>query len=378
MSTGPGFSSEFFEGQTESPETGNDQNPRPEPTWEPGPTVTARRSLTLDEWIARELPSPTFLLGRWLSTTSRVLLNAPTGLGKTMFGMAMAMAGGAGQGFLHWGGVRPARVLFVDGEMSRRLLQRRLADEVERSGVQPPGFYVLSHEDVENFAPLNTPEGQAAIEREIKNIGDLDLIVFDNVMSLLSGDHKDEEGWRKIMPWVRSLTRRSIGQLWINHTGHDESRGYGTKTREWQMDTVIHLEEFKRTDTDVSFDLAFRKARERTPETRADFADVRIALVGNQWISSEAMAGKRKDVSPLGKKFFAALVNATIGSATSDLFGCPTAALEEWRAECVKTGLLDMEKKAASARSLLSKYRLELIAANWIAANETAAWTLQR
>ena len=110
-----------------------------------------------------------------------------------------------------------------------------------------------SREDAENLPPLNTPEGQAFIERLIEHLGGVDFIVFDNVMSLLGGDMKDEESWKQTLPWVLSLTRRNIGQLWVHHTGHDESRGYGTKTREWQMDTVLHMEKIERPDSDVSF-----------------------------------------------------------------------------------------------------------------------------
>jgi len=39
----------------------------------------------------------------------------------------------------------------------------------------------------------------------------------------------------------------------------------------------------KREDTDVSFSLSFIKARERTPTTRFDFQDVKIALVNDRW-----------------------------------------------------------------------------------------------
>jgi hypothetical protein len=52
---------------------------------------------------------------------------------------------------------------------------------------------------------------------------------------------KDEEPWQDTLRWARSLTNRAIGQLWVHHTGHDDSRSYGTKTREWQLDTVILL-----------------------------------------------------------------------------------------------------------------------------------------
>src|SRR5690349_19778462 len=43
--------------------------------------------LTLGEWRDRDLAEPDFIMGHWLSTTSRVLLTAATGLGRTNFGL---------------------------------------------------------------------------------------------------------------------------------------------------------------------------------------------------------------------------------------------------------------------------------------------------
>jgi hypothetical protein len=342
------------------------------PDWTP-PRVT-EAPLILVDWLKRDLPSPDLILP-WLSTTSRVQINAPTGTGKTMLGVGLCMGMSAGRGFLHWLSIRPARTLLIDGEMSRRLLQQRLAAEADRLGVTPEGMHILSHEDIEGFAPLNTPEGQAQIEQQIKRIGTLDLILFDSVMCLISGDQKDEEGWRNTLPWIRSLTRRCIGQIWLHHTGHDEQRGYGTKTREWTMDTVLHMEEAKRADTDVSFQLSFRKARERTPANRTEFADCKIALLNNRWTSEQVKVSVKAKVSPLGKKFYGALVNATIDSDAKKMFNCPTATIEHWRAECIKIGLLDKDKPK-SASALFSKHKRELIAANKVACNETIAWTL--
>jgi hypothetical protein len=50
--------------------------------------ITSLPPLTIDDWIARDLPQPDFLSGHWLSTTSRVLLSATTGLGKSNLGIA--------------------------------------------------------------------------------------------------------------------------------------------------------------------------------------------------------------------------------------------------------------------------------------------------
>jgi hypothetical protein len=215
--------------------------------------------LRLDEWLKRDLEPPTLVMGEWLSTTSRVMMYAPTGLGKSMFGIGLGMRTAAGNGFLHWQGHRPYRVLYIDGEMSRALLKERLAGEAERLGHLPATFYALSHEDVENFAPLNTEEGQKTIDAIIEKIGGIDLLLLDNIMCLVSGDMKEEESWRQTVPWQHSLTKRRIGQFWFHHTGHDESKGYGTKTKEWQLDTVLKMEKVERENTDVA--LAFTSRR---------------------------------------------------------------------------------------------------------------------
>src|SRR3546814_5923072 len=48
--------------------------------------------LSVAEWLQRALPAPDFLMGEWLSSTSRAMLVAPTGLGKTNLCMALAFA----------------------------------------------------------------------------------------------------------------------------------------------------------------------------------------------------------------------------------------------------------------------------------------------
>jgi hypothetical protein len=248
---------------------------------------------------------------------------------------------------------------------------------VKRIGIVAAGFHALSHEDIENFAPLNTPAGQNTIESIIARIGGADFVIFDNIMSLIAGDMKEEEGWRQTIPWLHSLTKRNIGQAWLHHTGHDETKSYGTKTREWQMDTVLFGETVERPDTDVSFKLEFRKARERTPQTRADFADIAVALVSNEWsYNNPDGGGCRMQPSPLGAKFLAALVNVLAGDDVTIRNGRRCASIDSWRRECETLGLIDQSVKPDSARSLFAKYRRELVAGNHIACNDEFSWTL--
>jgi hypothetical protein len=251
-------------------------------------------------------------------------------------------------------------------------MKDRIAAEAQRIKARPSGMRVLSWEDVDNFAPLTTPAGRDAIEREIKAMGGVDLIIFDNIMSLVGGDMKEEESWRKVLPWIKSLTKRSIAQIWIHHTGHDESHGYGTKTREWQMDTVVRFETVERSDTDVSFRLTFDKARERELANRSDFEDARVALVNNEWIW-ESTAGRREQkLSPMGRKVYDALCSV----CNQTMYGHPATTIEAWRERCFGWGLLDRGRTEASNRTSFYKYRMELVTKNWVSCDETMAWTM--
>jgi hypothetical protein len=290
----------------------------------------------------------------------------------------------AGLNFLHWKGYRPAKVLYIDGEMSRRLLKQRLAAEEDRllneteGGCSTlDGFHALSTEDIPNFRPLNTPQGQASIEKIIAEIGGCDFVIFDNVMSLISGSMVDEEAWAQTLPWVKSLTKRCMGQLWVHHTGHDETKGYGTKTREWQMDIVIHLTAVEHDDTDVSFRLEFRKARERRPDNRADFDTVNVRLLHGRWEGDAPPAAQPAKASPAAMKYLQALQNV-IGDGerpkSKRLHGLHAVHNDDWKAECELLGLLDPEGSKNSQRAKFSKYRTELVIANLVACEGAYTW----
>jgi hypothetical protein len=295
--------------------------------------------LTIAEWKARDLPPPDRLLGEWLTTTSRVYLSADTGLGKTSLSMAIAMHCGAGLDFLRWRCHRRTQVLYVDGEMSRRLLKRRIDEAEARLGTTSLGARFLSREDIEDFPPLNTPAGLAFLTHLIESFGGIDLIIFDNIMALLVGDQKDELSWNAVLPLLSALTKRDIGQLWIDHTGHDATRGYGSKTKQWRMDTAIHLAAVERADTDISFALEFRKARERTPETRADFEDATISLIDDQWLEE---GGRRQPGKASGQELSVLAVFDDLLCSTNVVThkGRRAVHSDAWRDECLRRGLL--------------------------------------
>jgi RecA-family ATPase len=84
--------------------------------------------LTIVQWLSCDLPLPDYILGQWLATTTRGLMTADIGLGMTILGLQIAMNISAGENFLHWRGHRRCNTLYIDSEMSRRLLRQRIAD----------------------------------------------------------------------------------------------------------------------------------------------------------------------------------------------------------------------------------------------------------
>jgi hypothetical protein len=271
-------------------------------------------------------------------------------------------------------------VLYIDGEMSERLMRSRIEDAVRRAGgVLPDGFLILNRHDFPDLPPLNTAAGQGYIDRLISGIGGVDQIVFDNIQALLVGSLRDDESWQPVLPWAHQLTRRCIGQLWVHHTGIDESRSYGDKTREWQFDVAMLLKRVEMPLLDIAFELTFTKSRERGPHNRNDFTPATIVLRDDVWqIEGEGLRGPTKPASPVGQKFYAALLDAISVSGTPrpQSAGYPSVTKASWEAECTRLGLVEREPENRK-RALLSKYCRELIAINWIACNGDFLWNIK-
>jgi len=74
---------------------------------------------------------------------------------------------------------------------------------------------------------------------------------------------------------VQALTNSRIGQLWLDHTGHNSDRQYGSSTKAWRFDAVgcmAPLADGENDPRSTGFTLSFDhpgKARRRTPDNWA-------------------------------------------------------------------------------------------------------------
>jgi predicted ATP-dependent serine protease len=123
-------------------------------------------------------------------------INGDTGIGKSILTFDIAAAVAAGSGLMRWSGSgKPKRGIVFDGEMPTATFQERikLLQTIYGPGLKFYGYNRnLMAQEGEELHPFNTSAGQKWLWREIDAIKP-DLIVFDSIMCLTSGELSGEE-----------------------------------------------------------------------------------------------------------------------------------------------------------------------------------------
>ena len=205
--------------------------------------TAALRCVNAYEFLSLTFPEREMLLAPILPRQGLCMLHAMRGIGKTFISLSVAYAvASGGKVFDRWGAPRPARVLFLDGEMPARTLQERLAALVAGSEHEPPSndyLRILTPDMQDGPMPnLATREGQEAVAPLLEGV---DLVIIDNLATLTRhGRSNDEESWLPVQGWLLELRRRGLSALMVHHQGKGGDQR-GTSAKEDVLDTVIRL-----------------------------------------------------------------------------------------------------------------------------------------
>ena len=99
-----------------------------------------------------------------------------------------------------------------------------------------------------------------------------DVVILDNVMSLIAGVMKEEEPWQQTLPLVLGITALSKAQIWLDHTGHNSDRQYGTSTKGWFFDAIgvmLRPDGEQVGERETCFDLSFDPPTRQGPQPRS-------------------------------------------------------------------------------------------------------------
>lgn len=240
------------------------------------------------------------LLEPWLHSQDLCMTFAARGIGKTHFSIAIAFAVATGGTFLRWQAPKPAKVLYLDGELPGAVLQRRML--MHCPDVDPAPGYLrvftpdLPEMDGRGLPDLSTLEGQAELDQMIEP--DTALVIVDNLSSWArTGRENEAESWHPVASWILALRRRGIAVLLVHHAGKGGQQR-GTSKKEDLLDVVIGLSRPKDYDPQqgAAFVCEFTKARNLSGE---DAASLEIELGGDderarwKWSTVEASTYER-------------------------------------------------------------------------------------
>jgi len=210
--------------------------------------------LDVHSFLEHEVTRKVIYLEPLVRMESIVMITGSSGVGKTMFTLALCKSLVSGESFGNWKVSNRTKVLYVDGELPAYLLQERV-----KGFNIGEGFYVFSssiNRD-KNFS-LGNEVFRERIKCALLEQG-IGLCVFDNLSSLTPGlDENSKRDWDLINQYLLDLRRNGITSIIIHHTTKNKKEQRGTSGRTDNIDVWCNIERDERTR---NLKLTFRKWR---------------------------------------------------------------------------------------------------------------------
>jgi hypothetical protein len=201
---------------------------RYEPTVERVPPEQELQELPfvgMDEFCARDFPPVTPIIGP-VNKGAVSLFGGSSGVGKSHFAMAMAVAAAGGHRLGAWQAHGKSKVLLVDGELSGGQLQRRRGMMLHNDN-----FTLLSNLDMRSkgMGRLNLmlPQHRALLAEQAAGY---DLVLLDNLFGLFPTTEKlasvSVEHWQQVDDLLSQMKSGGPGVALFDHMAEYQTRKY--------------------------------------------------------------------------------------------------------------------------------------------------------
>lgn len=208
--------------------------------------------LALADLLAAKFPEPEFLMEPLFRHPGLSMIYGPTGVSKTYFCLALALAISSGHKIMRYGVPKARGVLYVDGELGNRSLQDRIRRLMGGHEFAPESFHTLTRDDQAGgiLPDLNDINAQTMFLACIPE--GVELVVLDNLSTLTTGaDGKESnawESWDSMQRLLLELRRRGISCWIVHHANKSGLEQSGTERKKHIMDTVVSLRRHEAVD----------------------------------------------------------------------------------------------------------------------------------
>lgn len=263
----------------------------------------------LKKRLEMQIKKREYMLSPWLLENSLNMIHAWRGVGKTHVALGIAYAVASGGVFLNWKATKSNGVLYIDGEMPAYVLNERLkhmVNTLDKKECPDYDLWIFGIDLHDKEMPdLGTKEGQEVVDKCINRLGDIKLVIIDNLSCLLrSGGRENEaESWNKISRWALEKRAQGVSIIFIHHSGKDGTQR-GTSKKEDILDTVIslrHPNDYTPTQG-ARFEVHFEKCRHSYGDDVKPFiASLDSENDKYQWITSNSVASNKQKVMQMHK-----------------------------------------------------------------------------
>lgn len=276
---------------------------------------------------------------------------APSGVGKTMLTLTVALAVAGGGAVFGWTAPEPRKVLLVDGEMNIVDLQERLrslAGTVTGFDAVAAGknltVVARQYQDPDAaFPDLATPEGRECVFKLIRETG-ADLVVLDNLSTLATlEDENDAAKMSPALAFLMRLKQAGVGCILVHHSGKAGTSFRGSSKLATTFEVILGLKSSPTVPGSfgTAMDLEwtkFRGKRSEAVEGRRVHLDEAGGVLSWHWKLSEheearqlvalVKTGEYRTQAQLATKL--AMSTGKLSGLKHDAFGAGLITPEEW------------------------------------------------
>ncbi len=247
------------------------------------------KTITLAQLLAHPFPEREDLVAPWLRQGESAMLWAPSGIGKSMLALTLALAVAGGGTVLGWTAPKPRPVLYVDGEMHAQDLRDRLAmlaGTVAGCDMEAAArnLCVLSRQfqgGEVHFPDLMDPEDQNMVLKEATKAG-AELVILDNFSTLCEvPDENEASAMNPVLGFLLRMKQCGRACILVHHSGKTgtDYRGSSKLATTFEVIIGLHRLDGRAAGDGAGFELRWGKYRGRPS---AATRDMEVTLEGTE------------------------------------------------------------------------------------------------